>query len=107
MCIDAYVTIRSYVLCVHSLITSLQLKKISVMYESAHDTITFQFPFTSNEFYHNTQPETIWNIRTRYIFKGFLVYGLRSCIMEKISLKLRVNGIVSVTGTHVNVYQIS
>ena len=28
MCIDAYVTIRSYV---------LQLKKMSVMYESAHD----------------------------------------------------------------------
>ena len=28
--------------CVHSLITRLQLKKMSVMYESAHDAITFQ-----------------------------------------------------------------
>ena len=41
VCIDAYVTIHSYVLCVHSLITRLQLKKMSVMYESAHDAITF------------------------------------------------------------------
>ena len=41
MCIDAYVTIRSYVLCVHSLITRLQPKKMSVMYEPAHDAITF------------------------------------------------------------------
>ena len=46
MCIDAYVTIHSYVLCVsdcvHSLTTRLQLKKISVMHESVHDAITFQ-----------------------------------------------------------------
>ena len=28
-------------------------------------------PFTWNEFYHNTQPETISNIRTRYIFQSF------------------------------------
>ena len=41
VCIDAYVMIRSYVLCVHSLITRLQLKKMSVMYESAHDAVTF------------------------------------------------------------------
>ena len=41
MCIDAYMTISSYVLCVHSLITCLQLKKMSVLYESAHDAITF------------------------------------------------------------------
>ena len=41
VCIDACVTIRSYVLCVHSLITRLQVKKMSVMYESAHDAITF------------------------------------------------------------------
>ena len=40
VCIDAYVTICSYVLCVHSLITGLQLKKMSVMYESANDPIT-------------------------------------------------------------------
>ena len=45
VCIDAYVTIRSFCLvCVHSLITRLQLKKMSVMYmyESAHVAITFQ-----------------------------------------------------------------
>ena len=43
VCIDAYVTIRSYVfVCVHSLITRLQLKKMSVMYESAHVAITLQ-----------------------------------------------------------------
>ena len=41
VCIDAYVTICSYVLCVHSLVTRLQLKKMTVMYESAHDAITF------------------------------------------------------------------
>ena len=28
--------------CVHSLITLLQLKKMSMIYESAHDAITFQ-----------------------------------------------------------------
>ena len=42
MCIDAYVTNHSNVLCVHSLITRLQLKKMSVMYEFAHVAITFQ-----------------------------------------------------------------
>ena len=41
MCIDAYVTIHSSVLCVHSLITRLQLKKMSVINESARDAITF------------------------------------------------------------------
>ena len=41
VCIDAYVTICRYVVCVHSLITRLQLKKMSVMYESEHDAITF------------------------------------------------------------------
>ena len=41
VCIDAYVTICSYVMCVHSLITCLQPKQMSAMYESAHDAITF------------------------------------------------------------------
>ena len=40
---------------------------MSVMYESAHDAITFVI--TWNEFYYNTQPETILNICTRYIFQ--------------------------------------
>ena len=29
-------------MCVHSLITRLQLNEMSIMYESAHDAITFQ-----------------------------------------------------------------
>ena len=37
MYIDAYVMIGSYVL----LITNLQLKKMSVIYQSAHAAITF------------------------------------------------------------------
>ena len=71
------------------------------MYESAHDAI--HIPFTWNEFYHNTQPETILNIHTRYIFQRFL--GKISAIWR--ILKLRVNGIISVTGTRAKVYQIS
>ena len=55
--------------CIHLLITRLELKKMSVMYESAHDAITFII--TWNEFYQNTQPETISDIRTRYIFLRF------------------------------------
>ena len=82
---------------------------MSLMYESAHVAITLQL--LENEFYHNTQPETISNICTRYIFKWFLVKIsaiLPICKMKKKSIwKLRVNGIVSVTGTRVNVYQIS
>ena len=77
-------TICSYVLCVHSLITCMQLKKMSVMYESVHDAITFQF-------YHKAQPETISNIAQGTFFKGFtgkILAILRSCIMEKISLEV-------------------
>ena len=48
MCIDAYVTIRSHVLRVHSLITHLQLKRMSVMYESAYDAMTFHLLETSS-----------------------------------------------------------
>ena len=49
-------------------ITGLQLKKMSVMYESAHDAITFHLL----SIYHNNRPETIINIRTRYIFQRVL-----------------------------------
>ena len=45
VCIDAYVMIRSY----DSLITRLQLKKMSVMYESSHVAITLQLGL--NEIY--------------------------------------------------------
>ena len=48
MCIDAYMTICSCLACVHSLITCLQLKKKSVMYESAYVAITFQLLETSS-----------------------------------------------------------
>ena len=43
VCIDANVMIGSYVnVHVNSLITHLQLKKISVIYQSVHVAITFQ-----------------------------------------------------------------
>ena len=42
---------------------------MSVRYESADDAITFVI--TWNEFYHNTKPERISNIHTRYIFQSF------------------------------------
>ena len=106
MCIDAYVMIRSYVLCVHSLIAHLQLKK---MYESAHDASTFHLLEMSSITTPNQKQFRIFAQGT--FFKGF--FGkisaiLPSYMMEKNqSRKLRVNRIVSVTGTHVNVYQIS
>ena len=56
---DAYVMIGSYV----SLITHLQLKKMSVIYQSTHVAITFQLL----EMCSITTPnQTISNIRTRY-----------------------------------------
>ena len=86
-------------MCVHS---RLKLKKLSVMYESAHVAITFQFN-TLNEIYHNTQPETILYIRTRYIsqrvFRGN-ISDFTDLHNEKNSIcKLHVNGIISVSGT--------
>ena len=70
---------------VNSLITHLQLKKMSVMYESVHVAIT-------------------WNER---VFLGKISVILLICIMKKTIWKLCVNRIISVTGTRVNVYQIS
>ena len=73
---------------------------MSVM--SGHVAITF---------YYNTQSETIWNIRTRYIFQRFFrenIGDFTELHNEKKSIwKLHVNGIVLVTGTCVNVDQIS
>ena len=69
------------------------------------------FPITWNKFYRNTQLETISNIRTRYIFQRLFrenIGDFTDLHNEKNSiLKLRLNGTVSVTGTRVNVYQIS
>ena len=50
---------------VNSLITHLQLKKMSVMYQSVHVAITFQLLEMSSITTHN---QTISNIRTRYWF---------------------------------------
>ena len=63
MCIDAYMMIDSYV---NSLSTHLQLKKMSVMYESVHVEITFHLLEISSI---TTPNQTILNIRTRYIFQ--------------------------------------
>ena len=84
MCIDAYVTIRSYVLCVHSLITRLHLKK---MYESAHDEITFHLLKMSSITTPNQKQFRIFAQGTFFkVFLGKISAILRSCIMEKISL---------------------
>ena len=104
VCIDVYMTICSRLVPVNSLITRLQLKKMSVMYESGHVAITFQLLKMTSI---TTPNQTISNIRTRYIFQR----GLRKNIgdftdlqNEKKSIwKFRVNGIFSVTGTRVNI----
>ena len=100
--------IRSHVLCVHSLITRLQLKKMSVMYEYARDAITFHLLEISSITTPKQKQFRIFAQGT--FFKGFFrenIGDFTECIMGKKSVwKLRVNGIVSVTGTRVNVYQI-
>ena len=69
---------------VNSLITRLQLKKMSVMYESAHVAITFQLIEMRSI---TTLNQTILNIRTRYIFQKFFLVKtsaiLPICIMKK------------------------
>ena len=86
---------------VNSLITHLQLKKLSVIYESAHVAITISTP-----------NQLISNIHTRYIFQGVFfrknIGNFTDLHNEKNQIwKFHVNGIVSVSGTRVNVYQIS
>ena len=100
------------IVCVHSLITHLQMKKISVMYKSAHDAITFHLLEIISITTHNQKQFRIFhNIRTRYIFqrvfygKYWRFYG--ALLWKKSIWTLRVNGIVLVTGTRVNVNQIS
>ena len=108
MCIDAYVTIRSYVLCVHSLITYLQLAKMSVMYESAHDGITFHLLEMSSIIPPN---QNHFEYSHKVHFQSFFRENIRNFMElhngKKSVWKLRVNGIISVTGTRVNIYQIS
>ena len=88
------------------LITHLQLKKMLIMYESAQVTITFQLHEMSSITKSNQT-----NICTRYIFQIFFRKNFADFTdlhNEKNQIwKLRINGIVSVTGTRVKVYQIS
>ena len=69
VCIDAYVIVHSYVLCARSLITRLHLKKMSVMYESAHDAITFHLLEMSSITTSNQKQFRIFAQGT--LFKGF------------------------------------
>ena len=90
--------------CVNSLITHLQLKKMSVIYQSAHVAITLQLLEMSSITTHN---QRILNIRTRYKFFKEKYQRFTDLHNEKNQIwKFRVNGIVSVIGTRVNVYQI-
>ena len=74
---------------VDSLITHLQLKNMSVMYESVHAAITFQLLKMSSI---TTPKQTGSNIPTRYIFQriilGKILAILPIYIMKKISLEV-------------------
>ena len=84
MCIDAYVTIHSNVLCVHSLITRLQQKKMFVMYESASDPITLHLHEMSFITTPNQKQFRIFAQGTFFkVFLGKIKAILRSCIMGK------------------------
>ena len=69
------------------------------------------FPITWNEFYHNIQPNNFeYSHKVHFsksFFSGKISTILPICIMKKkINLMFRFDGIVSVTGTLVNIYQI-
>ena len=81
---------------------------MSVMYESVHVAITFQLLEMSSITTPNPKQFRIFTQGTFFKeFLGKISAILLICIMKKSIWKLCVNGIVSVTGTHVNVYQIS
>ena len=69
---------------VNSLITHLQLKKMSVIYESGHVTITFQYLEMSSI---TTPNQLISNILARYIFQGVFL-GKKSAILPICIMKL-------------------
>ena len=81
--------LQSCLVGVNSLITHLQLKKMSVMYVSAHVAITFQLLEMSSI---TTLNQTILNICTRYIFERFFLGKISAilpiCIMKKINLEV-------------------
>ena len=62
------------IVCVHSLITRLQLMKISVMYESAHDAITFHLLEMSSITTHNQKQFRISAQGT--FFKGYFTENI-------------------------------
>ena len=96
-------------MCVHSFITRLQLKKMSIIYESGHDAITFQLLEMSAITTPNQKQFRIFTQGT--FFKGFFrenIGDFTELHTEKKSIwNLRVNGIISVTRTRVKLYQIS
>ena len=82
---------------------------MSVLYESAHVVITFRLLEMSSITTLNQKQFRIFEQGT--FFKGFFrenISNFTDLHNEKnLIWKICVNGIVSVTGTHVNVYQIS
>ena len=80
--------------CVNSLTTHLQLKKMSVIYQSTHVATTFQLLEMSSI---TTPNQTISNIRTRYKFFKENISDFTDLHNEKNQIwKFRVTGIVSV-----------
>ena len=93
---------------VNSLITHLQLQKMSIIYQSAHVAITFQLLEMISITCGNTQLNNFEYSHKVQVFQGKISEILPICIMKKNQIwKFRVNGIVSVFQTLVNVYQIS
>ena len=72
-------------MCVYSLITRLQLKKMFVMYESAHVAITFQLLEMSSVTSTNQKQFRIFAQGTFFKwFLGKILAILPVCIMKKI-----------------------
>ena len=110
MCIDAFVTICSY----HVMSWACQLNNYTLAtkenvrnVQSAHVAITFQLLEMSSI---TTANQTISNICTRYFFQRCFRENIRDLndlhTEKKTIWKFRVKGIVLVTQTRVNVYQI-
>ena len=77
---------------VNSLITHLQLKKMSAIYQSAHVAITFQLLEMSSI---TTPNQTVLNIRTGYKFSRENISNFTDLHNEKNQIwKFRVNRIV-------------
>ena len=92
--------------CVNSLITRLQLKKMSVIYQSVHVAITFQLLEMSSITTPNQTISVIFAQGTSLSRKN--ISHFTDLNNEKNQIwKFRVNRIVLVIGTHVNVYKIS